>query len=236
MVDHENKEKLEFSARLKMLMENEKKSGREIKTQGDLGKLFNVSQKAAGKWAEGKSIPRYERIINMAKYFKCNPAWLAYGTPPMRSLEEKDQVNLHNADKIESKLRRVWLISWVQAGDWGRYQDVHQPTDGENPVLTTKRVSDRAYALRVKGKSMENPNGIPTYPEGSIIIVDPAIQAKNGSRVIVKLDGSEETTFKQLTIDGNKKYLEPLNPRYPIIEVDEDATICGVVVQTIIDE
>ncbi len=41
--------------------------------------------------------------------------------------------------------------------------------------------------------------------------------------------GSNEATIKKLVIDGPKRYLKPLNPAYPVIEIDSSCTICGVV-------
>jgi SOS-response transcriptional repressor LexA len=128
------------------------------------------------------------------------------------------------------------LISWVRAGQWNDVVDVYRPGEGEKPVYTTRKVGSRAYALRVVGDSMENPNGRPTYPQGSIIIVDPDREPIHGSPVIVRLEDSKQATFKQLVIEGGVRYLKPLNPRYPIMKVARKASFCGVVVQTIIDE
>lgn len=130
----------------------------------------------------------------------------------------------------------VPLISWVQAGQWCDVVDVHFLGEGERRVFTTKKVGPRAFALRVRGDSMENPAGKPTYPDGSIIVIDPDKEAENGSRVVIRLDDISEATFKVLVFDAGRRYLKPLNPRYPILEITSDATICGVVVQTIIDE
>ena len=50
--------------------------------------------------------------------------------------------------------------------------------------------------------------------------------------MVVRLDESNEATFKQLIIEEGKQYLKALNPDWPnrIIEVNEKATICGVIV------
>ena len=37
-------------------------------------------------------------------------------------------------------------------------------------------------------------------------------------------------------VEGRTCYLKPLNPHYPIRDVDRKASFCGLVVQTIIDE
>ncbi|MNC70168.1 putative HTH-type transcriptional regulator [compost metagenome] len=70
-----------------------------------------------------------------------------------------------------------------------------------------------------------------SFRDGDIIFVDPAKDAENGSLVIAKLMDSQEATFKQLVMEGNRRFLKPLNPAWPdpIIELDDNAMICGVV-------
>ena len=48
--------------------------------------------------------------------------------------------------------------------------------------------------------------------------------------MIVRLDDAQESTFKQLVVDGPQRFLKPLNPRYPVIPINGNATIVGVVV------
>ncbi len=123
--------------------------------------------------------------------------------------------------------RKVPLISWVQAGDWCGIIDNFLPGDAEDWLPCIVKVSEHAFALRVRGASME-----PEYQDGDIIFVDPDIAHNHKKCVIVRLENSKEATFKQLIIEGNQKYLRPLNPDWPekIIPLRDDAMICGVVV------
>ena len=73
------------------------------------------------------------------------------------------------------------------------------------------------------------------FPNGSIIIIDPAVEPRQGSFVVVRLDEAEQATFKQMVIDGGTRYLKPLNPRYPLMEIRQSATVCGVVRQMVMD-
>jgi len=66
------------------------------------------------------------------------------------------------------------------------------------------------------------------FPEGVIIIVDPDVEPVHGSFVVALLADAGQVTFKQLVIDG-RRYLKPLNPRYPIMEMDDRMATCGVV-------
>lgn len=124
----------------------------------------------------------------------------------------------------------VPLISWVQAGHWGDIIDSFQPEEAESWRETTARVSKHSFALRIVGDSME-----PTIPQGSVVIVDPAIHADSGRIVVVRQNGDTEATIKRLVIEGGVRYLKPENPRYPIMEMSLDAVICGVAVKVELD-
>ncbi|MDH4228957.1 MAG: S24 family peptidase [Nitrospirota bacterium] len=125
---------------------------------------------------------------------------------------------------------RVPLISWSTAGRWPEVVSAPGPGDVTDWVDTARRVGRNAFAVRVHGDSME-----PKCPDGAIIMVDPGVEATNGSLVVVRLGGDGEATFKKLVIEGGRRYLAPLNPRYPVLEITSPATICGVVRQIIID-
>lgn len=127
-------------------------------------------------------------------------------------------------------LRRVPLISWVQAGLWSTASDPYEPGDAHEWVDVYAPVSDHTFALSVRGDSMTNPTGNPTFPEGTIIIVDPAVDAQTGHYVVAKLEGDEEVTFKRLYREGSRVWLVALNPKYDPLPVDRPMKICGVVV------
>ena len=120
----------------------------------------------------------------------------------------------------------VPVVSWVQAGNWQECTDPYPPGVADEWISPTKRVSERSFALQVRGDSME-----PEFTEGATIIVDPALEAVHGSFVIVRLDDALEATFKQLVVDGGNRFLKPLNGRYPIVPINGNATIVGVVVE-----
>jgi SOS-response transcriptional repressor LexA len=132
-------------------------------------------------------------------------------------------------------VRSVPLISWVQAGAWGNLVDELEPGQAYKRIPTTVHVGARAYALRVVGDSMTNPSGSPSFPEGTILILDPDRQAESGNYVVVRQNGDTECTFKQLVRDGGALYLKPLNPRYPILQMHRDAVVCGVLAQAVMD-
>lgn len=115
------------------------------------------------------------------------------------------------------------LISWVSAGRYCSTVDLNEPGIAEDWIDTTVPVKKHTYALRVVGDSME-----PLFPEGTIIIVEPELEATPGDYVIARND-QHEATFKQLIKDGPDWFLSPLNPRYPLKPFTDKDEICGVI-------
>ena len=80
------------------------------------------------------------------------------------------------------------------------------------------------FALRVLGDSME-----PEFMEGHIIMVDPSMPPIDGSYVMAEYEDSY--IFRQLSIVDGKKLLKPLNDNYPVIELQSNQSIVGVITQ-----
>jgi DNA polymerase V len=80
------------------------------------------------------------------------------------------------------------------------------------------------YALRVIGDSMA-----PEFLDGHIIIVDPAMPPQHGAYVVIDYQG--ETTFRQLVVEDGRKFIKALNDAYPAVELVEQYSVRGVVVQ-----
>jgi len=126
----------------------------------------------------------------------------------------------------------VPLISWVQAGSWCEVEDIYAVGDAEEWMPCPTNHGPRTYVLRVRGLSMFNPHERRSFRDGDLIFCDPDRQPENGSMVIAKLDDSQEATFKQLVMEGADRFLKPLNPAWPepIIKINGNAHICGVVI------
>jgi SOS-response transcriptional repressor LexA len=119
------------------------------------------------------------------------------------------------------------LISWAQAGAWSEIANDFDIRQAEDLLPCPVRCSQRTFILCVKGASME-----PRFHNGDLVFVDPDATADSGNYVIVQLEDSDEAAFRQLIVEGGRTYLKALNPDWPdrIIEIDEKARICGVVV------
>lgn len=184
-------------------------------SQKDLGKFCGVSDVAVGYWEKDVNVPGGESLSKLAKFFNTSIDYILYGT--------------EFQDKLITKMRRVPILSWVQAGSFTESNPAEILSETERWVETSLRISDNSFALEVKGDSMTNPSGLPTIPQGATVIVDPDAEPINGKIVVARLDGTNEATVKKLVIDGPHKFLVPLNPRYPNIPINGNCTIIGVV-------
>ncbi len=126
----------------------------------------------------------------------------------------------------------VPLISSVQAGQWTEILNQFQSGEAEKWLPCIKSHGSRTFALRVEGDSMYNPGGRWSLEEGEIIYVDPDCTPANRQFVVVRLDDERKATVKQYMVDGDRVYLNALNPNWPnpIIPIDRNATIVGVVI------
>lgn len=200
-------------------------------TQPQVAKRVGMSQTNLSE-LENNKYPTSSFTPALASLYGVEAMWLSEGRLPKYrgDKEPHSRTDTTHFGNVESATLRgeVKLISWIQAGQWAGAVDNYAPGDGETTVPTTVPVKRHTYALRVKGDSMTNPYGWPSFPEGMIIIVEPEMDFLPNDFVIIK-NGDDEATFKQLVKDGSAYYMKPLNPRYPILPLPEDAVFCGVV-------
>lgn len=196
-------------------------------TEQQLADRVGVSRGSVQQWEKGDTAPKRSNQAAVAEALGISVAELmgiASITTPHLKLSGVSPVDLVGGG--------VPLISWVQAGCWADVADPYQLGDAEDWLPCPVRHGPRTYCLRVRGDSMHNPGGRPSYADGDIIFVDPDREAASGDRVIVRLDDHQEATFKQLLIEDGRKLLKALNPEWAprYIEINGNATITGVII------
>ncbi len=188
-------------------------------SQAELAKKVGMSQSSLAELeTRGKGSARTPAL---ADALGVRASWLADGT---------GQSHGPNIEPGPEMRGLVPLISWVAAGDWNEASDPLLPGDGDDWLACPKRHSARAFALRVRGDSMTAPLGnLRTYPEGSIIFVDPERRMPvNGDRIVAKLAGSDEVTFKVYKNEDGRQWLQPLNPSHQPIR--DEFRVVGTVI------
>lgn len=219
----------EFGQRLKQARKYAKLS------QDALAKRVGISQGTMSELERYYSSSSY--TVQMAKECGVSAVWLATGEGEMTpSQSEKNDAipkledgaagtyRLQNVTNAVPR-RTVPVVSWVAAGTFAEVEDMYEPGQADEWVEAfDSQPSNNAFALRVDGDSMTSPYpGDRSFPEGTIIIVDPNRAAHAGDFVVAKDVTSQQATFKKLVHDGGRWFLKPLNPAYPIVEIDDPA-------------
>lgn len=203
----------------------EKRKARGL-TQKQLADHFDISSVSVSEWERELSRPDADKLPALAVHLRTTVDYLLTGKGDRGTIEES---SVETGPTIRGA---VPLITWVQAGQWAEIAKNFEAFDAQDWLPCVASHSAETFCLRVRGQSMQNPNGSPSFSEGDIIFVDPARSADHRSCVIVRLDDEHEATFKQLIIEGDTKLLRPLNPAWPEkwIEINGHATIIGTVI------
>lgn len=162
--------------------------------------------------------------------FNINPAWVLEGVGEMLV---SSWLPVNNVTPVTVRAT-VPLISWVQAGNFQGVSDVFEPGQADEWVdVSDTKVSKKTFALRVVGDSMVSPYpGEASFPEGTVLVVDPERGVQAGDYVIAKDVDTQEATFKRLAHDAGRWFLRPLNPAYPTVQIDAPALrVIGRVVE-----
>ncbi len=122
------------------------------------------------------------------------------------------------------------IIAWQKVAIWNKFKQKLQQTNWKNWTSTDLSVSDSTFALLVETDAMS-----PTFNEDTILIIDPFVKAKNRDYVIVSSRGKNDTTFRQLLIDGDTQYLKPINADFLTMTMDNDKYLAGTLVQARMD-
>lgn len=240
MVD-KNDLRAAFSARLHEALDDAgvRARGRGVDIHNQLKNVgVRKTPQAISKWLNGEAVAEADSMVALCAWLKVRREWLEYGVLPKANFQNEERTKVVHDDNVtefSSRLGKVPLISWVQAGSWCEATNC-EPCEFDDWISSPVPMSRCGFALRVRGDSMTNPGAGRSYPDGCVIFVDPDIEANTGDRVIARVPRTNEMTFKVLVEDAGRQYLRPINPQYPIIDITEETHICGKVVGAFIPE
>ena len=192
-------------------------------SQGELAGKSSVSQGLISGLESGRNKSSKE-LYKIAKALNKSVQFLIDG-----GVDNFDN-NVDLSKKIELIGRPIPVISWVAAGSFSPIETVLRDTEIDETLPPNKDCGKNGYGLIVTGNSM-----LPKFEPEDRLYVNPDFQVsdlKTNDLVIVSCAGDSEATFKKIIIEGENKFLEPLNPNWPekIIKMSDDCRLVGKVV------
>jgi repressor LexA len=125
---------------------------------------------------------------------------------------------------VKSSLFQIPILGRVQAGlPTLAVEEIEGYLDLDSLVFS----DNDTFALRVKGDSM---SGAGIFPDDLVLVRKQAV-AQTGEIVVALFH--DEATVKTLRKQGHSYILEPANPLYEPIPVNEDVTLIGKVISVI---
>jgi len=194
-------------------------------TQTAVAAMIGVSSASLTYWERDEIEPKNKNMAALARALDCAPDYLLFGA------------TFGGDVSFVTINARVPLISWDKLSTYIDGEVMEKHGEAEDWIYCPVQCAKSTFALRVKGDHMESPYpGKKSYLDGQIIFVDPTAEVKNGSRVISRRLDSTEATFKEYFEDDGKKYLKPINPQYPTVEINNETIIIGVVIGSFVAE
>lgn len=121
----------------------------------------------------------------------------------------------------------VPLVDWEAVEAWCTSANAGST---EKYMPCPDQLGPRGFATIVEGDAMRNPNAHEdSYPNKTVIYVDPDVKASVGDPVLVLQNGSGVPIFRVFTRDAGRDILKPLNPQYPIIPLGDGDQFMGVI-------
>ncbi len=131
-------------------------------------------------------------------------------------------------------IRKIPILKKDQIMDWLRDNETIRNDICQWLPSSIKELSTLAYATVVWHNDMINPGGEHSYPEGTIIIIDPEKPREAGQRIIAETE-DKRIIFRELRASANELFLAALQPGFPIISLGANfnAKWCGAVVASL---
>lgn len=157
-------------------------------TQQQMAEALNVSPSTVGMWEQGRRIPDFEKLEEIADFYNIN-------LEDLRGNECTDS----------PKPYRIPVLGSVPAGI--PLEAIEDIVDYED-ISETMAKNGEYFGLRVSGESM-----IPVFNNGDTVIIQKQESADTGDYVVAMINGNE-ATLKKLKRSEEGIMLIPSNPEY----------------------
>ena len=124
--------------------------------------------------------------------------------------------------KASNSTGAIFIDTGISAGFPSPADDFKETRISLDEELITNK--EATFFAKVNGQSMIGAG----LDDNDLLVIDRSLEPENNKIAVCFLDG--EFTIKRLKVDGNNIWLQPENPKYPIIKITEenDFVIWGV--------
>jgi len=223
-------EEQEWADKLKRIWLSRKK---DLKlTQASAADEMDMTQGAVGQYLNGTIPLNDSAAMRFARLLQ-----VPVGSFKPRLAREYEQVSerIRALDSVQGDVSvysipsgQIPIISYVQAGEFCEAEDPFEPGMADEWLpFRPPGAGPRSYGLKVEGDSND-----PRIRNGEIVIVDPDRAPDSGKFVVAKRHSDAKVTLKQIQYNEGEPFLKPGNPDWPepIIKIDGDWSVCGVVI------
>ncbi len=193
--------KSEIAEILKLLMLK-----RDVKTS-QLARLVGIPQQTLQRVVSGTSPNPHESTLkNVANHFGIS----------VEQLKGKEQLPkeffpaVGFGDILIKKSVNIPLLTWDQLKE---LEEINKKVENseidafESIVTISPSFNEKCFGLIMNDSSMD-----PYFPKDSILVIDPEKVINDRSFALVKLEEEKIFLFRQVLLDGQYKYLKPINP------------------------
>lgn len=188
--------------------------------QVELASMLGIDKQNVNHLLHGRTKRiKLEYAMNLGPLLNINPYWLANGTEPVyiyKQAVDERLIALEDGPPLIS-LRAVPVVGAVQAGDNGLLQETQYPVGLGDGYLEWPTKDKNAYALRVRGDSME-----PRVRSGEFVIVEPNNTPSSGDDVVAIFKDGRRMLKRLLIIKTGEFMLASINESHNTITVFEE--------------
>ena len=194
---------------------------RDIRTT-QLAREIDVPQQTLQRIVAGLSPnPHRKTLEPLADFFSISVDQLTGKTPLPDVLSRISSTSVNTTSTQQVPL--------IECGDVACFLKNRELSLVKEYLVTDRQTSKDAFAMIMNDSSME-----PYLPQGAILILDPNSPPRDRGFVLVSIQDSQALVFRQLLIDGEHRYLKPMNSdlaAFPMRLLCEKDHILGILVE-----
>lgn len=205
-------EYLQLADRLKQLLYDRRLS------VADLTRACGVPQATISRIINGQTTRPYAKsLLALADYFEISLPELT-GEKPLTNQKTNSSTALPHA-----ALKAIPLLTRQQLS---ALPNLPKVITEKATVFTLDNQADSCFAFQMDDSSMD-----PIFPSGTLLILSMTKIAQDRHFVLVKIAHSGDFVFRQLLVDGDRRFLKAFNSDLPPRQLDQHDQVMAVLVE-----